>query len=67
MEAMVDAAQQLTVPQAARWLGIPGPDVYGLIFSGALPGAPASDGAVYVTVAALEAYREQQHPGFTSH
>jgi hypothetical protein len=47
---------QITVPEAARRLGLPGDDVYRLIFRGQLVGRPREDGAVYVSVASLHEY-----------
>jgi hypothetical protein len=47
---------QLTVPQVARRLGLPGGEIYRLIFAGALIGCPGPDGAVYVSERDLEAY-----------
>jgi hypothetical protein len=47
---------RLTIPDVARRLGVPGLDVYQLIFSGQLEGGPASDGAVYVTDEAMADY-----------
>ncbi|HUY23991.1 MAG TPA: helix-turn-helix domain-containing protein [Candidatus Saccharimonadales bacterium] len=51
--------ERLTVPEVARRLGMPGPEVYQLIFSGELDGAPQPDGAVYVTAEALAAYQRK--------
>ena len=53
------SGERLTVPEVARRLGIPGPDVYQLIFAGELEGQPDSKGAVYVTAEALAAYQRQ--------
>jgi hypothetical protein len=52
---------QVTVPEAARRLGLPGDDVYRLIFRGELVGGPSEDGAVYVSVASLHDYLAK-HP-----
>jgi hypothetical protein len=51
---------RLTIPDVGRRLGLPGPDVYQLIFSGQLGGGPASDGAVYVTEEALTDYERRR-------
>lgn len=53
------ADDRLTVPEVARRLGLSGPDVYQLIFSGELDGGPDEDGAVYVTTEALAAYQRK--------
>jgi hypothetical protein len=54
---LVNDTTQLTVPEAARRLGLPGDDVYRLIFRGVLVGAPSEDGAVYVSAASVDEYR----------
>jgi len=51
--------ERLTVPEVARRLGMAGPEVYQLVFSGELDGAPESDGAVYVTSEALATYQRK--------
>jgi hypothetical protein len=56
VDFMTPTDAQITVPEAARRLGLPGDEVYRLIFRGELWGAPRKDGAVYVSVASLEAY-----------
>lgn len=56
MESMPDTEQRLTVPQAARRLGLPGEEVYRLIFGGHLEGGPGRDGAVYVSATSVESY-----------
>jgi hypothetical protein len=53
-------SEALTVPEVARRLGIPGPDVYELIFSGELEGRPRHDGAVYVTEAAVAEFEARR-------
>jgi hypothetical protein len=53
---MSETVTHITVPEAARRLGLPGDDVYRLIFRGVLVGGPGKDGAVYVPAAALEEY-----------
>jgi hypothetical protein len=53
---MSDTVTHITVPEAARRLGLPGDDVYRLIFRGVLVGGPGKDGAVYVLTASLEEY-----------
>jgi excisionase family DNA binding protein len=50
----MDAA--LTVPEVARRLGIPGPDVYRLIENGELRAGKGADGLVYVPEEALAEY-----------
>lgn len=50
---------RFTIPEVGRRLGLPGPDVYQLIFSGQLGGGPESDGAVYVTEEALADYERR--------
>ena len=54
---MNDTTTKLTVPEAARRLGLPGDDVYRLIFRGVLPGEPSEDGAVYVSAGAVDEYK----------
>lgn len=51
--------ERLTVPQVARRLNLPGPDVYRLIFEGQLAGGPEDDGGVYVTEEAVVAYERK--------
>jgi hypothetical protein len=53
---MSDTVTHITVPEAARRLGLPGDDVYRLIFRGVLVGGPGKDGVVYVPTASLEEY-----------
>jgi hypothetical protein len=53
---------RLTVPEVARRLGIDGGDVYRKIFAGEIEAAPGDDGAVYVTLDALDAYRRAAGP-----
>jgi hypothetical protein len=60
--SMMRADAKVTVPEAARRLGLPGGDVYRLLFRGELEGGPADDGAVYVAVASLEQYLAGQSP-----
>lgn len=55
----VAGKERLTVPEAARLLGIAGEAVYQLIFEGVLPGRPGSDGAVYVSVQDLDEYADR--------
>lgn len=57
MDLVNDTTAQLTVPVAARRLGLPGDDVYRLIFRGVLAGRPSEDGAVYVSSAAVDEYK----------
>lgn len=56
MGSVTGTDAQITVPEAARRLGLPGDDVYRLIFRGVLVGGPSKDGAVYVSVASLQDY-----------
>lgn len=56
MGSMTSTDIKLTVPEAARRLGVDGGDVYRLIFRGVLQGGPSQDGAVYVTGKAVEEY-----------
>lgn len=56
MGSMPEIAQRLTVPQAARRLGLPGEEVYRLVFDGHLEGGPGRDGAVYVSATSVESY-----------
>jgi hypothetical protein len=53
---------RITVPEAARRLGLPGGDVYRLLFRGELDGGPAEDGAVYVSVASVDRYLSLEKP-----
>lgn len=57
MDLVNDTTTQLTVPEAARRLGLPGDDVYRLIFRGVLVGGPSENGAVYVSAATVEQYK----------
>jgi hypothetical protein len=61
VDSMTSADAQITVPEAARRLGLPGGEVYRLIFRGELRGGPREDGALYVSTASLEQYRSA-HP-----
>jgi excisionase family DNA binding protein len=56
VEPMATTDVKLTVPEAARRLGVDGGDVYRLIFRGTLPGRPGPDGAVYVTAQTVDEY-----------
>lgn len=51
-----DTAIRMTVPEAARRLGLPGDEVYTLIFRGALDGRLDMEGAVSVSAASVEEY-----------
>lgn len=53
---------KLTVPEAARRLGIPGGEVYRLVFRGELLGVPERDGAVYISEDAVEIYITKRRP-----
>jgi hypothetical protein len=57
--------EQLTVPEVARRLGMPGGDVYRLLFRGELAGGPAEDGAVYVSAVSVDEYAAARQPGQT--
>lgn len=56
MATVASTDVHLTVPEAARRLGLPGGEVYRLVFSGALSGGPTSNGAVYVSAADVDRY-----------
>jgi excisionase family DNA binding protein len=49
----------LRVPEAARVLGIEGPEVYSLIDRGELKAGKGRDGLVYVSEEAIEDYRRK--------
>lgn len=53
------ARHRLTVPEVARLLEMPGPEVYRLIFAGEIAGGPDRDGGVYVTSEALAAFQRK--------
>jgi hypothetical protein len=55
-----DTVTQITVPEAARRLGLPGDDVYRLIFRGVLVGRPSNDGAVYVSITSITEYEAKR-------
>jgi len=57
VDAMANADGSVTVPEAARRLGVPGGDVYRLLFDGVLNGGPSNDGAVYITVESIDRFR----------
>ena len=57
VDAMANADDYVTVPEAARRLRMPGGDVYRLLFDGVLNGGPSNDGAVYITVESIDQYR----------
>lgn len=61
LDFVTDTDAKLTVPEAARRLGLAGGDVYRLIFDRALSGGPSHDGAVYVSAASVDAYLTK-HP-----
>lgn len=65
MDCMTHTDARITVPEAARRLGLPGDEVYRLIFRGDLLGGPHKDGAVYVSVASLQTYLAAHHKGQT--
>ena len=62
MEAMPSTDVKLTVPEAARRLGMDGGGVYRLIFRGLLPASPGSDGAIYVNATAVDEHRVNPSP-----
>lgn len=53
---MASTDVKMTVPEAARRLGVDGGDVYRLIFRGVLSATPGSDGAVYVDGKSVDEY-----------
>jgi hypothetical protein len=57
---------KLSVPEVARQLSMDGADVYELIFAGELEGGPDSDGAVFVTEAALADYERRRQQARSS-
>ncbi len=57
---MAMTERPLRVPEVARTLGVEGTDVYRLIERGELQAGKGPDGLVYVTEAALQAYRDEQ-------
>ena len=56
MDSVPHADAQITVPEAARRLGLPGEQVYRMIFRDELIGGPHEDGAVYVSAVSVEEY-----------
>ena len=54
MDSVAHTDAQITVPEAARRLGIPGEQVYRMIFHGDLIGGPDESGAVYVSALSVE-------------
>lgn len=56
MDSVPHTDAQITVPEAARRLGLPGEQVYRMIFRGELIGGPHEDGAVYVSAVSVEEY-----------
>lgn len=63
MEPVTYTEAELTIPEAARRLGIPGDEVYRLIFRGELTGGPHEDGAVYVSGSSVDQYLAQRSSG----
>lgn len=60
------ASTGLRSPDAARRLGIDGPDVYRLLFAGELDGGPGVDGLVYISEVSVETYLERHGFGNVS-
>lgn len=60
------ADTRLRTPEVARRLGIPGADVYQLIFAGELDGRPDREGIVHVTEASVVAYLQAHGAGNVS-
>ena len=56
MGSVTQSDAQMTVPEAARRLGLAGEQVYRMIFRGELIGGPREDGVVYVSVVSVEEY-----------
>lgn len=54
MTTMTSEDTRISVPEAARRLGMLGSDVYGLIFDGQLDAIPTLDEGVRVSVHSLE-------------
>ena len=52
--------ERVSVPEAAKQLGLEGARVYELVFAGDLDGQPADDGRVMVSVASIRAYAASQ-------
>lgn len=63
MDSMTRTDVKMTVPEAARRLGLDGGDVYRLIFRGALVGGPEKDGVVYVPTASVDEYLAERSRG----
>ena len=63
VESVTQSDAQITVPEAARRLGLPGEQVYRMIFRGELIGGPGEDGAVYVSAVSVEEYVAQHVTG----
>lgn len=59
-------SERLTIPEVARRLGIPGPEVYELIFAGKLDGTPGPDGAVTVGAAEVAEFERRLGKSSTS-
>ena len=55
----LEAAARIIVAEAARRLGLDGPEVYRLIEAGELAAGKGADGLVYVSEEALRYYEEQ--------
>ena len=65
MTSSADTEDRLRSPEVAHRLGIPGPDVYQLLFDGELEGGRDEDGRVYFSVASVEAYAAKHAPSGT--
>lgn len=67
MESMASTDVRMTVPEAARRLGVDGGEVYRLIFRGVLSARPEPDGAVYIDAKSVEDYLMNPWKGSTPH
>jgi excisionase family DNA binding protein len=63
VESMASTDVKMTVPEAARRLGVDGGDVYRLIFRGVLSARPGPDGAVYVNAKSVDEYLASPRKG----
>jgi excisionase family DNA binding protein len=64
---MASTDVKMTVPEAARRLGVDGGEVYRLIFRGALSARPGTDGAVYVVATSVDEYLRDPEKDSRSH
>lgn len=63
VDSVTHTDAQITVPEAARRLGLPGEQVYRMTFHGELIGGPHEDGAVYVSAISVQEYVAHQVTG----